>query len=172
MTPALLGKKVGMTRVYDEKGVMTPVTVVQCEPNNVTQVKTVENDGYHGVQLGYFPTQQLGILFSQFFGWRDNQLDATLFETRSMLELQYLPIRAGLFHAGLFGAGGYAWRFEDAVKLAGPYVVATDDHTPAFEGGAMLQLDINTRVALTARLGLGYAHGERMSNLMFGLSVY
>ena len=53
MTPALLGKKVGMTRVYDEKGVMTPVTVVQCEPNNVTQVKTVENDGYHGVQLGY-----------------------------------------------------------------------------------------------------------------------
>jgi len=53
MTPALLGKKVGMTRVYDEKGTMVPVTVVQCEPNNVTQVKTVETDGYNGVQLGY-----------------------------------------------------------------------------------------------------------------------
>lgn len=53
MTPALLGKKVGMTRIYDEKGTMVPVTVVQCEPNNVTQVKTVETDGYNGVQLGY-----------------------------------------------------------------------------------------------------------------------
>lgn len=53
MTPALLGKKVGMTRVYDEKGAIVPVTVVQCQPNNVTQVKTVENDGYNAVQLGY-----------------------------------------------------------------------------------------------------------------------
>jgi len=53
MTPALLGKKVGMTRIYDDKGAIVPVTVVQCEPNAVTQVKTPENDGYHGVQLGY-----------------------------------------------------------------------------------------------------------------------
>ncbi len=53
MTPALLGKKVGMTRIYDDKGTIVPVTVVQCEPNHITQVKTVENDGYHGVQLGY-----------------------------------------------------------------------------------------------------------------------
>lgn len=53
MTPALLGKKVGMTRVYDEKGSIVPVTVVQCEPNAVTQIKTLENDGYHAVQLGY-----------------------------------------------------------------------------------------------------------------------
>jgi large subunit ribosomal protein L3 len=53
MTPALLGKKVGMTRVYDEKGTMVPVTVVQAGPCNVTQVKTVENDGYFAVQLGF-----------------------------------------------------------------------------------------------------------------------
>ena len=53
MTPALLGKKVGMTRIYDDKGAIVPVTVVQCEPNAVTQIKTPENDGYHGVQLGY-----------------------------------------------------------------------------------------------------------------------
>jgi len=53
MTPALLGKKVGMTRIYDEKGTIVPVTVVQCEPNAVSQIKTVENDGYHGVQLAY-----------------------------------------------------------------------------------------------------------------------
>jgi len=53
MTPALLGTKVGMTRVYDEKGAIVPVTVVQCQPNHVTQVKTVETDGYNAVQLGF-----------------------------------------------------------------------------------------------------------------------
>ncbi len=41
-----------MTRIYSDKGVVIPVTVVQCEPNAVTQVKTVESDGYNAVQLG------------------------------------------------------------------------------------------------------------------------
>ena len=53
MTPALLGKKIGMTRVYDQKGSVIPVTVVQAGPCAVTQVKTVESDGYNAVQLGY-----------------------------------------------------------------------------------------------------------------------
>jgi large subunit ribosomal protein L3 len=57
MTPALLGKKVGMTRVYDEKGAVVPVTVVQAGPCPVTQVKTVETDGYHAVQLGFGETK-------------------------------------------------------------------------------------------------------------------
>jgi large subunit ribosomal protein L3 len=53
MTPALLGTKVGMTRVYDEKGSVVPVTVVQAGPCHVTQVKTVDSDGYNAVQLGF-----------------------------------------------------------------------------------------------------------------------
>lgn len=53
MTPAVLGTKVGMTRIYDEKGAIVPVTVVQVEPNAVTQVKTVETDGYNAIQLGF-----------------------------------------------------------------------------------------------------------------------
>jgi large subunit ribosomal protein L3 len=53
MTPALLGKKIGMTRVYDEKGAVVPVTVVQAGPCHVTQVKTVDTDGYNAVQLGF-----------------------------------------------------------------------------------------------------------------------
>src|ERR671916_939730 len=53
MTPALLGKKVGMTRIYDAKGTIVPVTVVQAGPCAVTQVKTVETDGYNAVQLGF-----------------------------------------------------------------------------------------------------------------------
>ncbi len=49
----LLGKKVGMTQVYDEAGKLLPVTVIQAGPCVVTQVKTVETDGYNAVQLGY-----------------------------------------------------------------------------------------------------------------------
>ena len=49
----IIGKKVGMTQVYDEQGVMTPVTVVEAGPCVVTQVKTEINDGYEAVQVGY-----------------------------------------------------------------------------------------------------------------------
>jgi len=54
MTPALLGKKVGMTRIYDPKGKIVPVTVVEAEPNVITQIKTADGkDGYNAVQLGF-----------------------------------------------------------------------------------------------------------------------
>jgi large subunit ribosomal protein L3 len=53
MTPALLGKKLGMTRIYDEKGAIVPVTVVQAGPCAITQVKTADTDGYNAVQLGF-----------------------------------------------------------------------------------------------------------------------
>ena len=49
----LLGKKVGMTQVYDETGKLLSVTVIQAGPCTVMQVKTVETDGYNAVQLGY-----------------------------------------------------------------------------------------------------------------------
>jgi large subunit ribosomal protein L3 len=50
---ALLGKKLGQTRVYDKAGNIVPVTVVLAGPNRVVQVKTVETDGYKAVQLGF-----------------------------------------------------------------------------------------------------------------------
>ena len=66
MNQALLGKKIGMTRVYDAKGAIIPVTVVQAGPCHVTQVKTAAGkDGYNAIQLGYedvkakFSTQPL-----------------------------------------------------------------------------------------------------------------
>jgi large subunit ribosomal protein L3 len=49
----LLGKKLGQTRVYDEKGVCHHVTVVLAGPNRVLQCKTQESDGYNAVQLGF-----------------------------------------------------------------------------------------------------------------------
>ena len=49
----ILGTKVGMTQVFTNDGTLIPVTVIEVEPNVVTQIKTVEKDGYEAVQLGY-----------------------------------------------------------------------------------------------------------------------
>lgn len=49
----ILGRKIGMTQVFDQDGKLTPVTVVEVTPNVVTQVKTTENDGYEAVQLAF-----------------------------------------------------------------------------------------------------------------------
>jgi large subunit ribosomal protein L3 len=53
MIATLLGKKIGMTQVYDAQNVLVPVTVVEAGPCPVVQIKTVENDGYNAVQLGF-----------------------------------------------------------------------------------------------------------------------
>jgi large subunit ribosomal protein L3 len=53
MIQAMVGKKLGMTQVFDETGVVYPATVIECGPNVVTQIKTEEKDGYQAVQLGY-----------------------------------------------------------------------------------------------------------------------
>ena len=49
----ILGRKLGMTQVFSKDGKLIPVTVVEVEPNVVTQVKTVESDGYEAIQLGF-----------------------------------------------------------------------------------------------------------------------
>jgi large subunit ribosomal protein L3 len=53
MTKGILGKKVGMTQIFTESGELIPVTVVEATPNVVLQLKTIENDGYEAVQVGY-----------------------------------------------------------------------------------------------------------------------
>jgi len=49
----LIGKKLGMTRIFDESGVAIPVTVIQAGPCKITQIKTVEKEGYNALQLGF-----------------------------------------------------------------------------------------------------------------------
>ena len=53
MKKALIGKKLGMTQIFDENGTVIPVTVLEAGPCVVAQVKTLENDGYEAVQLGF-----------------------------------------------------------------------------------------------------------------------
>lgn len=53
MSIGLLGKKVGMTRVYDDKGVVTPVTVIHAAGNTLVQVKNTDKEGYNAIQVAY-----------------------------------------------------------------------------------------------------------------------
>ena len=53
MKKAILGKKIGMTQIFDEKGVAIPVTVIEAGPCTVVQVKTKDADGYEAIQLGF-----------------------------------------------------------------------------------------------------------------------
>ena len=55
---AIIGKKVGMTQIFDEAGKVIPVTVIEAGPCTVVQKKTAEKDGYEAVQLGYQPTTE------------------------------------------------------------------------------------------------------------------
>ncbi|HEY0255227.1 MAG TPA: hypothetical protein VGC41_27050 [Kofleriaceae bacterium] len=116
------------------------------------------------IQFGYFFDQNIGINYSTFFGWRGDKVGQTLFEARYTLELDAYLAHAGPLHFGLYGGGGGASRWEDGVN--------GNDSSIALIGGAQLQLDFNTRLALTARLGQTYGHDERMTDAMIGLAVY
>lgn len=117
------------------------------------------------IQLGYFPAHEVGVVASVFFGWRQNIIDETLFESRYTLELQGYPIHTGPVQFGGYIGGGAAYRWEDGIP-------GGNAGSTALIGGGMVQIDVNTRIALTARFGLTHAHQERMTDALFGLSVY
>ena len=53
MKKAIIGKKIGMTQVFNEEGKVVPVTVIEAGPCVISQKKTVETDGYNAIQMGY-----------------------------------------------------------------------------------------------------------------------
>ena len=53
MNKTIIGKKVGMTQIFDEKGIVIPVTVIEAGPCVISQIKNIETDGYNAIQLGY-----------------------------------------------------------------------------------------------------------------------
>ncbi|MCD8332794.1 MAG: 50S ribosomal protein L3 [Clostridiales bacterium] len=61
MKKAILATKLGMTQVFDENGVLIPVTVLEAGPCYVTQIKTVENDGYSAVQVGFVDKKEKAV---------------------------------------------------------------------------------------------------------------
>ena len=115
-------------------------------------------------QLGYFPLQQLGIQADIAYGWGEDDLQNTIFDGRYSLELDVLPLAAGVFHAGGYGQVGLAYRSDDGIQH--------DDQDTLFGVGGLLQLELTTRLALTLRAGQTWVHDESLSELTFGVSIY
>ena len=111
MTIGVVGRKTGMTRVFTEEGVSVPVTVVQVEPNRVSQVKTVETDGYQAIQV-------------------------TVGERRAQHRVSQ-PIKGHLAKSEMrMGRGLWEFRIKDLGEL----VVGTEISVDQFEAGQIVDV--------------------------------
>ena len=75
MTLGVIGKKVGMTQIFNEEGLAVPVTVIKVDPIVVTQVKTVETDGYNAIQVGTVAAKEKHLTKAQIGHFAKNKLD-------------------------------------------------------------------------------------------------
>lgn len=75
MTLGVIGKKLGMTTVFDDKGLAIPVTVIKVDPIIVTQVKTVETDGYNAIQVGTVAAKEKHLTKAQIGHLNKNKLE-------------------------------------------------------------------------------------------------
>lgn len=75
MTLGVIGKKLGMTQVFDEQGLAIPVTVIKVDPIVVTQIKTVKNDGYNAIQVGTVPAKEKHLTKAQIGHFKKNKLE-------------------------------------------------------------------------------------------------
>jgi len=75
MTLGVIGKKIGMTQVFDEQGLAIPVTVIKVDKIVVTQVKTVEKDGYNAIQVGTVPAKEKHLTKAQIGHFKVNELE-------------------------------------------------------------------------------------------------
>lgn len=75
MTLGVIGKKLGMTTIFDEQGLAIPVTVVKVDPIVVTQVKTVEKDGYNAIQVGTVAAKEKHLTKAQIGHLKKNKLE-------------------------------------------------------------------------------------------------
>ncbi len=119
MKKAILATKVGMTQIFDEDGTLTPVTVLQAGPCVVTQIKTVENDGYAAVQLG--------------FGDKKDKIVNKDKSGRKEIIHRHGLTKAEQGHLAKAGVSGK--RFIREFKLEGEYELAQEIKADIFEVG-------------------------------------
>ena len=101
----LIGKKIGMTRVFNSLGQAVPVTVLEVGPCHVTQVKTVKNDGYDSVQIGYIESKSKHVNKPRAGHFAKNNVVPTkvLAEFQKVPKFDYKP--GQIFNVGLFNEG-------------------------------------------------------------------
>ncbi|GAB4510594.1 MAG: hypothetical protein Tsb0020_27920 [Haliangiales bacterium] len=117
------------------------------------------------IQLGGFFTPQLGLVLDIGFAFGEDDIGNALFDSRNALELEYFPVILGPLHAGVFGQVGFSQRLDDSP-------IGNDSFSFSGGAGGLLQLDLTTRLALTARAGVTQLHGGTTSDLTVGLSIY
>ncbi len=123
--------------------------------------------GFMGhIQIGRFVSQTTGVLLDFGMGWRTNQFQNSVYESRNAVEIQLLPLQAGAIHMGGYGQVGLGLRAED-----GTY---TDIVRRTFIGGAGLlgQLALTTRLTITGRVGYTRIFGENTAEAGIGVSIY
>ena len=117
------------------------------------------------IQFGRFTSRQFGILLDVSMGWAEDALQDRIYDSRTSLELQFMPVGLGKLHAGVFGQAGLGYRLDDRLKGA--------DRQGLLAGaGGMLQLELTTRLALTARAGLTSIYSDTTSDFTVGISIY
>lgn len=119
MKKAILATKVGMTQIFSEDGTLTPVTVLQAGPCVVTQVKTVENDGYNAVQVGFVDK-------------KDKIINKGKNGSKEIVHRHGLT-KAEQGHFAKAGVSGK--RFVKEFKLEGEYELAQEIKVDIFEAG-------------------------------------
>lgn len=129
------------------------------------QIDSVDGRGigpqFH-VQLGYYPSHQLGVQLEWSPAWRDDGTDTTVLDLRAGLELDFLPLDAGPIHGGGFLNLSMGWRNSSTGT----------DESSFLGGGAKLQYELTTFLALTGRFGITRAYDELTHDATFGLSIY
>ena len=149
MKKAILAKKVGMTQIFDENGVLTPVTVLQAGPCVVTQIKTVENDGYDAIQVG--------------FGEKKERVTTKDVSGKKVIRNPHGAGKAEVGHAKK--AGTTPKTFYREFRL---------ENTAEYELGAEIKADIfaaGDKIDVTAKSkGKGYAGGLKRHGLKSGPS--
>lgn len=121
--------------------------------------------GFMGhIQLGFYPIHPVGLQLDIAMGWADDSAGNTVFDGRYGLEVDALPLEAGIFKAGGFGEIGMSSRSDDGIQL--------DDRSSLLSAGALLQLGLTTRLALTLRAAETWVYGDSLSELCAGVSIY
>ena len=75
MTLGVIGEKLGMTQVFNEEGLAIPVTVIKVDPLTVTQVKTIDSDGYNAIQVGVVPAKEKHLTKAEIGHFKKNGLE-------------------------------------------------------------------------------------------------
>jgi large subunit ribosomal protein L3 len=121
MKKAILATKIGMTQIFNEDGILTPVTVLQAGPCVVTQVKTLENDGYAAVQVGFVDKKERSV--------------STDGSGRKAVARRYGVTKAEKGHFDKAGVSGKRFVQEFKFENSGEYELAQEIKADIFEVG-------------------------------------